>query len=165
MAGSISLLVDSPLRDLAFAMREVPTELKKQISTHTKANAEPIWKEETRDRAATRLQQKTLVSSARVGVTARNVFLRSGAVGRLSSGTPVSVLAGPAEFGMNPSTVVQQRSRKGKTYTRRAGDAFGVNRRQGNVVYPAANASIPRFASLWIQTAHRCLYDADEKVS
>jgi hypothetical protein len=162
-AGSISLLVDSPLRDLAFTMREVPGELKKNISRSTKAEAQPIWFEETRDRAGTKLQQRVLVDSARVGVTARNVFLRSGAVGTLSSGTPVSLLAGPAEFGMNAATRIAQKSRKGKSYTRRAGDAFGVNKRQGNVVYLAASATLPRFASLWIQTAHRCLYEAEEK--
>jgi len=162
MAGSISLLVDSPLRDLAFRMREVPTETKKIISRETKKHAQPIWFEETRDRALSKLTQRVLVDSARVGVTARNVFLRSGAVGKLSSGTPVSVIASPAEFGMNADTPIQQTSRKGKSYKRRAGEAFGVRRRQGNVIYPAASASIPRFASLWIQTAHRCLYEAEE---
>lgn len=159
MTGRISLLVDSPLRDLVIAMREVPAEVRKRINSHTKSEAEPIWFDEMRGRASNRLQQRSLVDSARVGVTARNVFLRSGAVGSLSSGTPASVIANPAEYGANPNRQVRQRSRKGKTYTRRMGGAFGAPTRRGNVFNPAAAASITRVASLWIQTYRRVVFD------
>jgi len=164
-AGSISLLVDSPLRTLATVMRDVPTETKRQISAATKSAAKPIWFEETRARAGTRVQQRVLVDSADVSATARNVTLKSGGKGSLSTGTKATVLAGAAEFGMNPGKPIKSRSKKGKAYTRTAGNAFGPNRRKGYVVYPAAFDSIPRFASLWIQTAHRALYEADEKVN
>lgn len=163
MAGSISLLVDSPLRDLASAMREVPADVRKNIATQTKKNAQPIWNQELRERAVSRIQQRALVNSGRVGVTARNVFLRSGAVGKLSSGTPVSAVARAAEWGLGAGKEIQTHSRKGKAYTRTMGPVFPANRRGGHVVHPAAGDAIPRFASLWIQTAHRSLHEAQEK--
>lgn len=159
MAGRISLLVDSPLRDMLLAARELPADVRKEIAVQTKKAAEPIWFEETRDRAGTRLQQKALVSSARVGVTQRNVFLRSGSVGKLSDGTPVSLLAKGAEYGGNPARQIVQRSRKGKKYTRRMGGVFSAPRRGGYVFNPAARDSMARFQSLWVQTATRTALD------
>lgn len=159
-SGRISLLIDSPLRDLLVALRAVPAEARKHLTAHMRRNAEPIWFEETRARASTRLQQRALVNSARVGVATRNVYLRSGGVGTLASGTPVSVVAFPAEFGANPAKSVQQRSRNGRRYTRRLGGAFGAPRRGGNVVYPAARDAIPRIASVVIQSVRRALFDA-----
>lgn len=161
MSGRISLLVDSPLRELLLAMRGVPAEVRARINSHTKSEAEPIWFEEVRGRAVTRLQQRALVDSARVGVTARNLFLRSGGVGKLSSGTPVSAVSSAAEFGADATRTVAS-SRKGKAYDRRMGSAFGAPTRAGRVFWPSAGASFSRFASLWIQTARRVLFDAAE---
>ncbi|AZS40046.1 hypothetical protein CVS54_01368 [Microbacterium oxydans] len=164
-AGSISLLIDSPLRDLALAMRAVPTDVKKEIGSQTKKAGKPIWFEETRGRAATRIQQRVLVNSADVSVTARNITFKAGGKGRLSSGTEVPRLARSAEFGMNPGKQIASKSKKGKAYTRSAGNAFGPNRRAGNVAYPAAREAIPRVASLWVQTARRSIHEAIEEVS
>lgn len=161
--GRISLLIDSPLRDLALALRETPREVKTQISRHTKAEARPIWQGETRERGVTRLQQRALVSSADVSVTARNVTLMAGGKGKLRSGTPVASVARAAEFGMNPTKKITSRSKNGKAYTRRAGNAFGTNRRTGNVVHPAASGAVPRLVSLWVQTAYRTIHEAIEK--
>lgn len=158
--GRISLLIDSPLRDMLIALRGVPAEARKHVTAFMRKEAEPIWFEETRDRSATRLQQRALVDTARVGVATRNVYLRSGGVGKLSSGTAVPTVAFGAEFGANPDKQVAQRSKKGKTYKRRLGNAFGAPRRGGNVVYPAARESITRIASVAIQSASRALLDA-----
>lgn len=158
--GRISLLIDSPLRDLLIALRAVPAEARKNVTTYSRKYAEPIWTEETRDRAATRLQQRALVDTARVGVATRNIYLRSGGVGKMSSGAPVTSVAFGAEFGANPDKVVAQTSRKGKGYRRRLGGGFGSPRRGGNVVYPAARESIPRITSVVIQSAYRALLDA-----
>lgn len=165
MAGRISLLLDSPLRDLAVAYRVVPADVRKQVNAATKSAAEPIWKQETAERGTTRIQQRVLVDSARVGVTNRNVFLRSGAVGKLSSGVPVERLATAAEFGRPADAPIKSHSKKGTGYTRKTGSLFGPRTRKGNVVHPAASDSIPRFASLWIQTTIRTLHEAGEKVS
>ncbi|KQR43433.1 hypothetical protein ASF87_16720 [Microbacterium sp. Leaf161] len=158
MAGRISLSVDSPLRTMLIAARSVPAEVQKRIATETKAAAQPIWFAEVREGAHTRLEQRVLADSARVGATQRNVFLRSGGVGTLRSGTPVNVLASAAEFGMGADKKIATRSRTGTDYTRRAGSAFPSPRRRGPV-YTAAGRSLVRFASLWIQTAVRTMLD------
>lgn len=159
VVGRISLSIDSPLRTMLIGARSAPAEVQKQIAAYTKSEAQPIWFEETRDRAVTRLQQKVLVDSARVGVTQRNVFLRSGAVGSLRSGTPVADIAKPAEFGMYADKEITTRSRKGKTYTRRGGSAFLGPRRGGYVFWPAVAVAALRIASLWVQTGVRTLLD------
>lgn len=146
-------------------MRAVPTDIKREIGSQTKQAARPIWTEETRGRGATRLQQRVLVASADVSVTARNITFKAGGKGRLSSGTPVSRLARSAEFGMNEGKEIASTSKKGTAYKRRAGNAFGPNRRSGNVVYPAARDAIPRVASLWVQTARRTIHESIEEVS
>lgn len=160
----ISFLIDSPLRDLQLVMRALPDEVRKQIPIHTKSAAEPIWKQETAQRATSRLQVRVLSDSAKVGVTQRNVILRSGAVGRLSSGTAVSDLVRSAEFGANPDRPVSVTNRKGTQFTRRLGPKFGPLNRHGNVVYPAAWASLSRFGALWIQTTYRTVHEQIEKV-
>lgn len=162
--GRISLTIDSPLRDMLVAARSVPAEVRKQINVQTKRVAEPIWTDELRGRAATRLQQRALVNPARVGVTNRNVFLRSGSVGKLTSGTPVSDVSIVAEFGAGTDHTqsVRAHPRRGGTvraHTRRIGRRVPPKRRGGYVVYPAAKDSIPRLTSLWIQTATKTALD------
>lgn len=156
MQGRISLLVDSPLRDLAIAYRVMPGEARKQINRATKTDGGPIWKTETAERATTKLQQRVLVDTAKVGVTNRNVFLRSG-------GGKLSELITATEFGRPAAAPIKTRSKRGKPYTRTTGNLFGNRDRRGKVVHPAARASISRFASLWIQTAIRTLHEAGEK--
>jgi hypothetical protein len=158
--GRISLLIDSPLRSLLLVMRNTPSETRRQMNKASKAAMVPIWKEEVTANAETRLQHRVLVDSATVGVTARNAFLRSGGTGTLRTGTPVSMLAQATEWGLASDRTVASRSRAGTEYTRRAGNAFGPRRRDGHVVWKAARRSIPRIASLWIQTAMRTLLDA-----
>lgn len=158
-AGRISLLIDSPLRDLLIAARSVPAEVRKQVNAFVRKEAEPIWFDEVKGRAVTRLQQRTLVDPARVGVTNRNVFLRTGSVGKLASGTPVKLLSVAAEFGADPGKKIQQRSRKGKTYTRRLGAAFVNVTRGGKAFWPAARAAIPRVGAVVVQTAIRTTLD------
>jgi hypothetical protein len=155
--GRISLLVDSPLRDLAIAYRVVPAETRKQINRATKAAAQPIWKSETVERATTRIQQRALVDTAKVGVTNRNVFLRSG-------GGKLAALQSAAEFGRPAAAPIKSRSKRGTAYQRTTGSLFGDRDRRGKVVFPASRDSISRFASLWIQTTIRTLHEAGEKV-
>lgn len=158
-SGRISLLIDSPFRDLLLTLRAVPAETRKYVTAYMRSEAEPIWFDETRGRADTRLQQRALVNSARVGVASRNVYLRSGGVGVMSSGAKVSTVAHAAEYGASPAKQVTQRSRKGTTYRRRLGSAFGAPRRGGNVFNPAARDAIVRLTSVVIQSARRALFD------
>lgn len=155
--GRISLLVDSPLRDLALIYRTVPSEIKRQNNRALKSEAQPIWKSETAERATTRIQQRSLVDTAKVGVTNRNVFLRAG-------GGKLSALQGAAEFGRPEAAPIKSRSKRGKPYERKTGALFGPRDKRGKVVFPSARDSIKRFASLQIQTTLRTLHEAAEKV-
>lgn len=162
--GRISLRVDSPLRDLMIASRAVPAEVRRQVNAQVKSAVSPIWQGELRERAATRLQQRALVNSGQVGVTSRNVFLRSGSAGKLSSGTPVKEISLAAEYGAGPNKKqdVRASTRRGrpvKAHTRRLGSRIPPVRRRGYVFQPAVSDSIPRITSLVVQTATRRTLD------
>lgn len=167
--GSISLLVESPLQDLARSLRVVPREVRAQINRHTKDAANPIWFEETRDRAATKVKQRVLVNTARVSVTSRNVILKAGTPapvlhGRKATGRSADAITQAAEFGGGADKIIVSRTSTGTAYRRRFGAPFGPPYRSGSVVYPAARDTIPRFASLWLQTTRRTLHEALEGV-
>lgn len=165
MSGRISLLVDSPLRTVIAAMSGLDAEVRKQIQNATKAAGLPIWQESTRAQASTRMQVR-LADSARVGVTARNVVLRAGAVGTLSSGAPLSRIAKAIEFGAHPDTPIKTRSRTGTPYTRRLGRGFRLPRSRGYVAHPAAaESAIRRLASLLVQTTVRTVHEQIEKAA
>ncbi len=161
--GRISLLVSRDLGTLVQAAGTLDREVRGRLRAHTKGAAQPIWQDEIKGRAMTRLQSRVLVDSARVAVADSNVTLKSAQVGRLRSGTQRPVLASAAEFGANAGKQVKQRSRKGKVYTRRLGNAFGSPRRKGNVFHPAFADAVPRVASLWLQTAIRTVAETFEK--
>ncbi len=159
----ISLLVESPLRDLMLVMRGLDAAVRKEIGARTKPVAEVVWSETLREQALDR-RQSALANSGRVGVTQQNVLLRAGGVGKLSSGTPVSAIAHATEWGANPAKQVTTRSRKGTRYTRRLGPTFGAPRRSGHVAMPAARISIRRIAGLWVQTAVRTIHESIERL-
>lgn len=163
MTGRISLLVDSPLSTLLQAMQGLDGEVRRQIGRQTKAHAQPIWAEETRGQIQTRLQAK-LASSARAGVTTRNVFLRAGTTGKIGQ-VPLSTLAKAIEFGADPKKIIKSTSKRGNPYERRMGSGFSRPRRAGYVAYPAASEAVPRIASLWVQTAIRTINESIEEVS
>jgi hypothetical protein len=160
MPGQISLLIDSPLRELLLRLRGVDADARKQATAAARREAGPIWQEELHGRAATRLQKRVLVDSGRDTVSARNVQLKAATAGRLSSGTPVSALAAATEFGMSPGALIATHSPKGTAFARRAGSTFGGRTKAGKVVYPAKDEAIPRITSLVIQTVTRSLLDA-----
>lgn len=163
--GRISLLIDSPLRTVWLAFGTLEAEVRKQITIHVKRVTDVAWKEETRERALSRLQQRVLAGTSRVGVAGLSVTLRAGGAGRLTSGTPTGLLARAVEHGVNPGKQVTVRNRKGTTFQRRMGTRFNTNRRGGYVFYPAVKAVIPRIASLVVQTAIRTVHEVREKVS
>ena len=160
MPAQISLLIDSPLRDLLLRLRGVDADARKQALSAARKDVGPIWQDELTPRAATKLQRIVLVDTARVGVTARDIQLKSATAGKLSTGTPASALATATEFGMSPGALIYTRSRKGKAFARRAGNTFAGRTKAGKVVFPSVDAAIPRITSLVIQTVTRSLLDA-----
>ncbi|MCC2032196.1 hypothetical protein [Microbacterium allomyrinae] len=161
MTGRISLLVSRDLSTLIQAAQSLDREVAAQNRRHTRANVEPMWREEITHRTGTRLQTRVLVDTARVSVTDTNVTLKSAHISKVH-GTPADLLKGGAEFGANENKVITVK-RKGRTYRRRLGNAFGGPRRAGNVFHPAAYAFIPRASSLWMQTTYRTVAETFEK--
>lgn len=160
----ISLLVNgSPLAVLATVMRGLPSDVKREIGSRTRGPAADMWRDELNQHVETRLQGAVARSGA-VSVTARNITLKAGAAGALSSGTPVGDILYGTEFGMRADAPIETVSRKGKPYKRRAGAAFGPRRRSGKTVFPAAGAVIARIASFWVQTAYRTTAEKIERL-
>ncbi|WP_341999390.1 hypothetical protein MRBLWH7_000800 [Microbacterium sp. LWH7-1.2] len=162
MTGRISALVSRDLQTLIAAAESLDREVAAQNRKHTRANIEPMWREEVTFRMGTRLQARVLVDTARVSVRDSNVTLKAAHIGKVH-GTPADRLKGGAEFGANPNKLITQRSRKGKAYKRRLGNAFGAPRRSGNVFHPAVRAFGPRAVSLWMQTTARTVAETFDK--
>lgn len=160
--GRISLLVSHELQTLVQVARGLDREVAARLRKHTRDVAEPVFREEVRGRVTTRLETRVLSDTARVAVSDTNVTLKSATVGKVH-GVPASVLAAATEFGASPDRMVATRSRKGKAYDRRLGRVFKLPRRNGYVFHPAVRDSIPRLASLWIQTTVRTVAEQFEK--
>lgn len=161
-SGAISLLIDSPLRTVNLAFRGFDSAVRRQISRFIKQDGGPIWTEEIRERGQTRLEQRALVGTARVGISGLSVTLIAGGRGTLSTGTPISAITDAAEYGALPGKTWPVKSRSGKTYQRRMGSKFRPPRRGGYVAHRAAGDAIPRVASLVVQTVIRTAHELIE---
>jgi hypothetical protein len=161
--GRISVLLSKDLQVLLSAVRQIPREVAAEVRKHTKVAADPLWRDAVQANTGNRLQTRVLTDSARVSVNDSNVLLRSGGVGRMSSGVPKSLLAYGAEFGADPKKMITSHTKAGNSYQRTRGQQFKLPRKAGYVVYPAARESIPRLASLWTQTAVRTIHELLEK--
>lgn len=150
------------------AMKLFPTELRRVIRLYTKSELGSAWLEELEKPAASKIQKRVLVRTARVAVSDQNVMLKSATVGRPLGGlmSKPSDLAQAYEFGGDRNKVqsYRTRSRKGTSYTvtRHTQRQLPARRRGGYIVYPAAAKFIPRAAKLWVQTTVRTFYDLIE---
>lgn len=161
--GRISVLVSKDLQRLLTVTHSLEREVAARVRAETKAEAQPIFQESVRANVTTRLQTRVLSDTARVSVSDSNVTLKSANIGTLSSGVKTGDIAHLVEFGATPTKKVTQRSSKGKRYTRRLGHVTGLPRSRGYVFHPAVRESIPRLASLWMQTAYRTVAETFEK--
>lgn len=126
------------------AMKAVPREVRSAIQRHTRAEFGPVWKQELRERSATRLQQR--------------VF--GGAGNRMTGGNPPVFIAGtsrrPLRGGLVPAAGGAWMAERGSRHARN----LLPYRQSGYVTGPAFRALAPRLASLWVQTIHRKVHDA-----
>lgn len=162
-SGRISVLVSDELQTLLSAARELPKEVNAATRLQTKRHAAPVWEETVRGHTITRMQVRVLSDTARVGVTDSNVFLRSGGIGKMSSGIPKSSIAFGVEFGADRNFVRSVTNARGTTFKRHTKRQFQPPRSGGYVVYPAAREAIPRLGSLWFQTAVRTIHETFER--
>lgn len=159
-AGRISTQIDSPLDGATARLRDVPAEAADRAAGDAYNAAQSIWKQETAGRASTRVQTRVLADTARVDKSRDSTILQAGGAGRLSTGTPVTLLATATENGMSPDTNITQRSQGGNRYSRRLGDAFGRRTQRGNVVQPAAEATVDRLVPVIGRAYEETLSDA-----
>lgn len=168
MVLGIDVYGSRELQATILSIRRADREVKKQIRTQTREKLLPEWQKALAERAETRLEHRVLVDTGRIKMSDQNVRMSSATVGRkLSGGLNPKVQASAVEFGADrgQKTTYEAVSRKGKRYkvTRRTRSQLRPYRQSGYVVFPAAKAMIPRFASLWVQTTVRTLHEAFER--
>lgn len=177
MALRISIWDSEELQATVLAIRAANKELRGEIRTYTRGEIAGDWNHDLAEHADTRLEHRVLVDSARVTVSDQNVTLSAGGVGgRLGgagSAKPADI-ASAVEFGADQghtTTYVVAKRATGRGRKRRPGSTYTVKNRhthrqflqpnrKGYVVYPTAASEIPRYASLWVQTAIRTIMDA-----
>lgn len=169
MSLRISIHTSNELQVLRARYKQLPTELRSQLNKATRADALPIWRRSLEAQPATVADRKVLIDTAKVGVSARNIELRSATVGKpLTGGLNPKTDARALEFGaIDPDQRSRYSTRRGGhryVIERRARRQLPHRKRTGRVVYPAAAEAIPALASLWVQTAVRTTYEAHEGV-
>ena len=159
----ISVWESPHIQAVILAMRGMDKELSAQIRKATKTVTTAEWKTAVEDHASTALERRTLVATARVAVSNKNVSLRAGQLAKKTSGGGKTYQLTPAvEFGADPERTIP--SHKGATrYERKLGGAFKPRNKKGYVAYPAAADIIPRIAALWVATVVRTFHEAVEK--
>lgn len=164
----ISIHVSRELQVLHAALREVPNATRKAIRTATRTAALPVWREEVAMNVHSRVEGIVFGRTARVAVTDRGVRLQAARIGKpLRGGLDVKTQWHGIEFGGDDVVrTVETTSRKGTRFAvkRHTQRQLRARKQTGYVVYPAAAGSIPRFASLWFQTAVRAIHEAHEGV-
>jgi hypothetical protein len=162
----ISIQGSDEMKAVVLALKGMDGTLRKRIYAETRSKIAPEWTEALASRANTSLEQKVLLTGARVQLSPERVTLTAGKGNkRLSGGATISQLTAAVEFGAETrKQTIAGRSRKGKAYTykRTVNTQFKNRRRQGYVAYHVAAEMAPRFAALWVQTAVKTMYDAFE---
>lgn len=162
----ISVFSSPELQAAILGMKSLEREVRKQTRQGIKAMAQPAWQESVNGNTVTRLEARVLGATARAAVSDQNVQLQSARIGRSLSGgaKPADIVAG-AEFGAGArARRIDATSKRGKPYryTRITTAQFRRRNRSGYVVYPAAAQTIPRIASMVVQTVVRSFHEAIE---
>ncbi|AZS39981.1 MULTISPECIES: hypothetical protein [Microbacterium] len=162
----------APLRDLITVLKRADKDIAKSIRGQSKRVIEPEWKKGLAERASTKMQQRTIVGTARVAVSDQNVTLRSGATkggfkGGFDPRNPNHFYAVESGSNREQFTTYKRRAKKGGTFEvkRRTRRQFLLPRARGYVAGPTAQNLIPRVFRLWAQTAVRELAESIEEVS
>ncbi|MGV8973384.1 MAG: hypothetical protein ACOH10_13765 [Rhodoglobus sp.] len=165
----ISVFNSAELQSVILAMKGMDRELAKQIRAANKRVIQPVWQEGVRGNAMTRQEVRVLANTARAQVSDQNITLQAAGIGKaLSGGAKPAAIAHSVEFGADRSarSTYSARSSKGRPYTvhnRRTRAQFRPRNLKGYTAYAAAAASIPRYASLWVQTTIRTFIELIEK--
>lgn len=154
------------LQATIYAMKVAGRDLRRTLYADARSTLRNAWTDELRNRAATPLQQKVLVSTARVKVSTQSFTVTSAKSKRkLRGGLVPARDAHVAEFGAQTRVVdVDTRSRTGTPYSyRRVQNLMHRKRRRnGYVANPAAKKLGHRLLALWVQSIVRTYRTAAE---
>lgn len=159
---------DAPkeLRGAAIALKMVERDLRNKINRETKAELDPVWKNEVESRISSARDARIFKTGTRIAGGNPPVAYSMTSKRKMRGGL-VPVDQGRAfEFGGNRNAVrtVEGRSPKGKRYTykRHTQKQLPPTYAGGRIVTPAIKAVLPRMASLWAQTVVKSILDAAE---
>jgi hypothetical protein len=154
------------LQAVILSLKGMDATLRKRIYAEQRGKIVPEWTEALASRANTSLESRVMLTGARVKLSPERVTLvAANSNKKLSGGATVSQLAKAVEFGgkSRVQTIARRKKNGGTaTYKRRVNTQFKGPRRQGYVAYNVAAEMAPRFASLYVQTAVKTMYDAFE---
>lgn len=165
------VFLESPQLSAAILSTKVAgAEMRKQIYAQSRGAIGPEWSNSIAAQIAKRggpqkLATLALVKTARVQVGQRGVRLTSAtSKKRLRGGFMPAKNWNALERGTYPRKKTIKATRKGTTYTyeRTVGNGFLMRGGKGNYLRPVADEFVTRYASLWIQTTARVVYDALE---
>jgi hypothetical protein len=166
----ISVMESKELQATVLALKQMDSTVRKAINAENRSQMVPEWREALATKASTSLEQRVLLSGARVALGPERVtLLAAQSTKKLSGGASPQEIAAAVEFGAEKrQQKISGRSRKGNSYTynRRVNRQFKQRKKSGHVVYPAAADLAPRFAALFVQTSMKKMHEAFEgKVS
>ena len=145
------------LRAMIQGLAMIGPEFSKLFRTEARKEIEPAWKQALEASHPTRLQRHVLVATSRVSVTDRSIRLKSGATGKLSSGSPNAEIARAVEFGQAASFRTRYKRRNEKapgfhTVVRHTAVPVAPRVPKGKVVYPALERFVPDAAAIAADT-------------
>lgn len=154
------------LKATVLAFARLPATIRTEINRQTRAQANPIWQGEIAEHTRSKMDALVIAKGARVKAGNPPVLQAA------TSTRPIGGRLRPAdewaafEFGANRgkrSTYDRRKKRGGRAkVTRHTAAQLPTRIRKGRVAYPSAAESIPRLASLWVQTVVRCVHEAAE---
>ncbi|WP_345751379.1 hypothetical protein [Microbacterium rhizophilus] len=151
----LDVMKSRELQATIFALRTARAEIRRDINKHARQLIRPMWREELSTRAANQLERQVIVNRASATPSDRGFKLRAATGGALSGGLVPSFEWQAAEFGMTPRRVtVEQRSRKGKRFTRTTtvGKQFRSRSSDGMIAFDAASKVGTRLVATWVRT-------------
>jgi hypothetical protein len=149
------------------ALRQMEPTLRKRVYAATREKILPEWRQELAASANGHLDEKVLLSGARMDVTASTIkFKAAQSKRKMSGGASPADIGHAVEFGAKwYRGTVSATSNRGKnySYTRTLNKQFKPRRSKGHVAYPAIGRLVPRFAALWVGITVKTMYDALER--
>lgn len=153
------------LRGVVLAMKAAPRDVRNAINKATRAELNPIWRDELGQRVARLPQPDAIIlgKGARVKAGNPSQLMAANSTRALSGGLIPTRSAKGFEFGVNDRNTYHEYRRKNRrnsgshTVRRRTMRQMPNRRKEGHAIWPAAAESLPRVVSLQVQTVVRLL--------